>query len=236
MLEAYEGNGTYDRDQRILLMNHLADAEQRKHPWPAKLDSAFGIEDPEEATTDSGTKAGTAPGDPPAAPLGGGGDRGGDAGEVLSPKGGSMPGRGRGGSGRSSRGGRGVRGRFGGRKRTVAGPAAEAPGGIVLLGSPMVDATLEDTQGLRKVIEVLKKETGMSTGGFQIREASGVLFLGGGGGGWWRMCSIAWCSGSSRRRSFVDHSSIIRRSFDLAPVPCWSEMSGCRRLFHQGCS
>lgn len=41
-------------------------------------------------------------------------------------------------------------------RRGAAGPA------LVLLGSPMVDATLDDTQGLCAVIETLKKEMGLS--------------------------------------------------------------------------
>ncbi|CAN0095591.1 unnamed protein product, partial [Ectocarpus fasciculatus] len=48
VLEAYEGTGSYTKEQRKLLVTHLEDPEQRKHPWPAKLDVAFGKEDPEE--------------------------------------------------------------------------------------------------------------------------------------------------------------------------------------------
>lgn len=193
MLEAYEGTGSYTKEQRHVLISHLEDPEQRKHPWPAKLDVAFGIEDPEEIAAREAAAAAAAevaaaaaaaafsPEEGAADAKGTGQAAGGDGAEsAASPKGGggaaSTPGGNGtpgGGRGRGGGGGRGSGGRFGGRGRrsgsggktggTPEGMAAPA-GGIVLLGSPMVDATLEDTQGLKAVIETLKREMGLSKG------------------------------------------------------------------------
>lgn len=170
VLEAYEGTGSYTKDQRKLLVTHLEDPEQRKHPWPAKLDVAFGKEDPEELAAKEAAAAAAAAvgedradraaaGDAGAANGGGGG--GGES--AASPKG-DAPGSGssRGPGGRFS--GKGRRAGFGGKGAGAAAGMAAPAGGLVLLGSPMVDATLEDTQGLKEVIEILKRETGLSDG------------------------------------------------------------------------
>lgn len=189
MLEAYEGTGSYTKEQRHLLVSHLEDPEQRKHPWPAKLDVAFGIQDPEEvAAKEAAAKAAAGDGDGaqreavPGREAGGvvaTGDGAEAATATSSAKGGGGggdgAGRGDGGRGNAGRGGAGG-GRSGGKareRRRFAGKgtaAVAATGGGVLLGSPMLDATLEDTQGLREVIETLKQETGLSdsTGGLQM--------------------------------------------------------------------
>lgn len=271
MLEAYEGMGTYGPEHRELLMSHLEDPEQRKHPWPATLDSAFGIDDPSSACGGPSAKAASASatsakadekdldskkgksstssssGSSSVNTSGGGGEgketqtnaeenstefssstssginstaavKAGvttastgnkstkrtkttkttksvksitasthaddDAGATVNANGGrtvddgvsqNNPGgvvgatgvRGQGGGKSRSRGGRGGKGGVGGvssggvagAKRSVFGRGAEGAG-MVLLGSPMVDATLEDTHGLRAVIEVLKREMG----------------------------------------------------------------------------
>lgn len=182
LLEAYEGTGSYTKEQRCLLVSHLEDPEQRKHPWPAKLDVAFGIEDPEEVAAREAAAAAAAES---AGGEGNGGAKaeaaGGEAGAARgdgteagsSPKGGrSLPSGGRGCSGGSrgnaSRGpggrfsSKGRRAGFGDKGGAAAGGMAASAGGIVLLGSPMVDATLDDTEGLKEVIEVLKREMGLA--------------------------------------------------------------------------
>lgn len=207
VLEAYDGTGSYTDDQRQLLLDHLEDPDQRKHPWPAKLDSAFGIEDPESIQeSERGVTAALSPSvarDANAATASGrmAGDVGsssssagcvsettaaGASNGASSPKGGSMPGSGGsaaggrvrvggssgGNSGRGSRSGKGgksnrnSRAGFGGKCGAAAGGmTAAGGGGVVLLGSPMVDATLEDTQGLLDVIIALKEDMGISTDG-----------------------------------------------------------------------
>lgn len=190
VLEAYDGTGSYTKEQRHLLVSHLENPDQRKHPWPAKLDVAFGIEDPEEvaareaaaaaaAAEASAAEAGEGDGvkiEAVAGQEGGAGAAGVDGtgtGDASSLKGaGDARGRGGGkgggggagaggGGGRSS--GKGKRG-FAGKGAGAGAGIAAATGGAVLLGSPMLDATLEDTQGLREVIETLKQETGLSEG------------------------------------------------------------------------
>lgn len=172
VLEAYEGTGSYTKEQRHLLVSHLEDPEQRKHPWPAKLDVAFGIEDPEEEAAREAADAAAAAAAEVAGGEGGGGVKaeavGGDTGAARSDR--SLPGGGRGcgggGRGGASRGpggrfsSKGRRAGFGAKGGAAAGGMAASTGGIVLLGSPMVDATLEDTEGLKEVIEVLKREMG----------------------------------------------------------------------------
>lgn len=201
VLEAYEGTGTYTSSQRLVLMNHLENPEQRKHPWPAKLESAFGAEEPEEPAapaTEAGDKIEGSPGVETPTVVNGStavvatcksvegadsssGDVGADSGSSQSGGGVSGPG-GAAAKGRSSRGGkggrfggggggggiRGRRGGFGGKGRGAVGGMAAGVGGMVLLGSPMVDATLDDTHGLRAVIEVLKRE--MGHGGGTLKE------------------------------------------------------------------
>lgn len=206
VLEAYEGTGTYTSSQRLVLMNHLENPEQRKHPWPAKLESAFGAEEPEEPAApaiEAGDKIEAAPGIETPTVVNSSttvvatcknvegadsssGDVGADSGSSQLGGGMSGPG-GAAAKGRSSRGGkggrvggggggggiRGRRGGFGGKGRGAVGGMAAGVGGMVLLGSPMVDATLDDTHGLRAVIEVLKRE--MGHGGGTLKEEVRVL-------------------------------------------------------------
>lgn len=191
VLEAYDGTGTYTKEQRHLLVNHLQDPEQRKHPWPAKLDVAFGIEDPEEiqknkdkaakeaaaaeAAVGKGDAAKTEPGAGREAGAGAASSSGDGAEAASTPKGATAAAaggdsRGRGGGGRAGAGRSSGKGRRGG--------AAAVNGVTVLLGSPMLDATLEDTQGLREVIETLKQETGLSDGtkGLQMEVCTHVMW------------------------------------------------------------
>lgn len=175
VLEAYDGTGSYTKDQRHLLVKHLQDPEQRKHPWPAKLDVAFGIEDPDEVTAreDKEAKeaqdAKAAAGEGDVTKEGGSGAAGAstsacNGAETASSPRGASGARGGGGAGRgAARGGKSsgkARRRSGGRR----GGSGEGTDDAVLLGSPMLDATLEDTAGLREVIETLKQETGLSDG------------------------------------------------------------------------
>lgn len=206
VLEAYEGTGSYTKEQRHLLVSHLEDPEQRKHPWPAKLDVAFGIEDPEEVAAREAAAAAAAAAES-AGGEGGGGVKteaaGRDTGAARSDR--SLPGGGRGcggggGRGNGSRGpggrfsSKGRRAGFGGKGGAAVGMAMSA-GGIVLLGSPMVDATLEDTEGLKEVIGVLKREMG--------QEGQGGLKM-----------EVCACSRACTAR-------IVVAGLEIAVVCCW---------------
>lgn len=186
MLEAYEGTGTYDHTHRLALMSHLEDPEQRKHPWPAELDAAFGVEtqhghaspvpnsvqrpptsDTKPASSDSstcknvGTRSGAEGGSGVSGVSGGGSGCSGRGEKLVPPPLSATVAAQRNSRGRASRGAK-----------------TEGP---VLLGSPMVDATLEDTQGLRAVMEALKREMGLDTGDKREEGADGGEGRRGGG-------------------------------------------------------
>lgn len=238
VLLAYEGTGVYGEEHRLLLMSFLEEPEKRKHPWPAELDRAFGIETPaaddndpavggagaaaamagaagtddkptngeEKEGTDGGTvgsQAGKGRRDydshSKGEPAGGGATMGEESGMATATGvdrsanddagGGATDGGGKGKGGRGAKGGRrGGGSSSAGKKRSYsslaaaagfgkggagAGGGGAAGGEMVLLGSPMVDATLEDTQGLQAVIEVLKEEMGIIAPKGEGREGDG---------------------------------------------------------------